>query len=126
MNVPSFPPTGGAPPPRSSFTLGPLDLERFISTTEVARLAGVSVSSIRHWRDEDPDFPHPRLLGDRTLRWRLREVLDWLDRRPRVDGAASLDEMDLAEREAAARRARDEAASRRLDQLLVPRPARPR
>jgi predicted DNA-binding transcriptional regulator AlpA len=75
---------GGDPPRRS--LLGPLDLKRLISTAEVARLAGVSVSSIRRWRDEDADFPRARILGDRTLRWVLGEVLDWLDSRPRADG----------------------------------------
>ncbi len=126
MSVPSVTPLAGAPPPRSPVSLGPLDLKRLISTAEVARLAGVSVSSIRRWRDEDADFPVPRLLGDRTLRWRLGEVLDWLDSRPRVEGAAWVDEAECAEREAAARRSRDEAASRRLSQPSVPHPARSR
>jgi predicted DNA-binding transcriptional regulator AlpA len=97
-----------------------------ISTAEVARLAGVSVSSIRRWRDEDPDFPPPRVLGDRTLRWTLGEVLAWIESRPRADGAAWAEGMDLAEREVAGRRARDEAAARRLDQPVVPGSARTR
>ena len=84
MTTPLLGPSGGDPPRRPR--LGPLDLKRLISTAEVAHLAGVSVSSIRRWRDEDADFPLPRILGDRTLRWPLGEVLDWLDSRPRADG----------------------------------------
>jgi prophage regulatory protein len=85
MSTLSMEPWGGDPTRRPP--LGPLDLKRLISTAEVAHLAGVSVSSIRRWRDEDADFPLPRILGDRTLRWALGEVLDWLDSRPRADGA---------------------------------------
>ena len=84
MTAPLLGPSGGDPPRRPP--LGALDLKRLISTAEVAHLAGVSVSSIRRWREEDASFPLPRILGDRTLRWPLGEVLDWLDSRPRADG----------------------------------------
>ncbi len=126
MSLPPFVALGGSPPQRPTPPLGALDLKRLISTAEVARLAGVSPSSIRRWRDEDSDFPAPRLLGDRTLRWSLGEVLAWLESRPRADGAAWADDMDIAEREAANRRAQDQAAARRLDQPLVPPPQRRR
>lgn len=126
MSTPSATPIGGALPLRGTSCLGVFDLKRLNSTAEVARLAGVSVSSIRRWRDEDPTFPLPRILGDRTLRWPPDEVLGWLDSRPRVDGAASVDGTDPADGETTARRARDEAASRSLSYPSVPLPARPR
>jgi len=116
--TPMYPLAGGSPR-RVPAPLGDLDRRRLISTREVARLAGVSVSSIRRWRDEDAGFPPPRVLGDRTLRWTLGEVVDWIESRPRADTAAWEDGMDLAEREEAARRARGRAASLRLDQTLA-------
>lgn len=126
MSTFPFIPHAGGPPRRPPPPLGPLDLKRLISTAEVARLAGVSASSIRRWREEDASFPAPLLLGDRTLRWPLGEVLAWLESRPRADGSAWADESDLAEREVAILRARDEAASRALDRPRVPQTDRRR
>ena len=108
------------PPWQRAFSLEPLDLKRLISTAEVARLAGVSESSVRRWRYEDPNFPRARILGDRTLRWRLEEVLDWLDSRPLADDPNRTDRGVRAGRNAADRRARDATAARYLDQPLIP------
>ena len=126
MTVPFATPTKGPPPPRETSSLELLDLKRLISTAEVAHLAGVSASSVRRWRDEDPDFPRARLLGDRTLRWRLGEVLDWLDSRPMADDPYRTDKAVRAGGDAADRRAQDAAAARYLGQPPMPGPVRRR
>ena len=118
--MPSTTPMEEDPPWQRAFSLEPLDLKRLISTAEVAHLAGVSDSSVRRWRYEVPDFPQARILGDRTLRWRLAEVLDWLDSRPLADDPLRTDKVVRAVRNAADCRARDAAAARYLDQPLIP------
>ena len=118
--MPSTPPMQEDPPWQRAFSLEPLDLKRLISTAEVAHLAGVSDSSVRRWRYEDSEFPRARILGDRTLRWRLEEVLEWLDSRPLADDLDRTDKVVRAGRDAADRRARDAAAVRYLDQPLIP------
>ncbi len=126
MTVPFATPTKGPSPPRETSSLELLNLKRLISTAELAHLAGVSASSVRRWRDEDPQFPRARILGDRTLRWRLGEVLDWLDSRPMADDPKRTDKALQAGPGTADHHAQDAAAKRYLDQPLMPGPVRRR
>ncbi len=126
MTMPPATRTDGPPPWPGTSSLEPLALKRLISTAEVARLAGVSPSSVRRWRDEDPEFPRARILGDRTLRWRLGEVLDWLDSRPMADDPKRTDKALQAGPGTADHHAQDAGAKRYLDQPLMPGPVRHR
>jgi excisionase family DNA binding protein len=55
--------------------------EPLISTTEVAKLLGVTNDTVLIWsRDPDNSFPAPALVGHsgRVYRWRRADVMAWL------------------------------------------------
>lgn len=55
--------------------------DRFIRLPEVLKITGLSASSVYRLRAKG-EFPAQRLIGPRSVRWSLREVLQWLDDRP--------------------------------------------
>lgn len=55
---------------------------RLISKSELMELLSWSESSIDRRLREDPDFPRPVRLGPHTVRWRLAEVLAYIDSLP--------------------------------------------
>ena len=57
--------------------------ERLLDIREVARLLDVSACSVRYWSTKGL-IPAPIRVGERALRWRLSEVLEWLRSRPRA------------------------------------------
>ena len=56
-----------------------------LSRFEVERLTGLSTSSLyRAMRHSD--FPDPIRVTARSVRWRVDEVLAWIEGRPRASG----------------------------------------
>jgi len=59
----------------------PEKMDRLIPVDEVARLLGVSVRSV--WRmASDGTIPPGRKLSTRTVRWRLRAIMDVIEGNP--------------------------------------------
>jgi predicted DNA-binding transcriptional regulator AlpA len=50
-----------------------------IGWADLCREMRVSESTIRRWI-RDADFPEPKHIGPRTLRFSIAEVREWLDR----------------------------------------------
>lgn len=48
----------------------------FLTVEQVAQRYSVSKDTIWRWRREG-DFPRPVKLGDKTTRWRLRDLEEW-------------------------------------------------
>ena len=55
--------------------------ERLLNVREVTELIGVSRSTL-HRMVSDNRFPTPIRVGLRAVRWRLSEVLVWMESRP--------------------------------------------
>ena len=53
--------------------------------SEVSELTGLSRPSI-YRRMNDSDFPRPRQLGPRAVRWSEEAVREWLEARPEGGG----------------------------------------
>ena len=58
-----------------------LEGQRLIRLPEVLRLTGLGRSTIYRMMAENK-FPQSVRLGPRSVAWREREVLDWIDSRP--------------------------------------------
>jgi prophage regulatory protein len=56
-------------------------LERLIRDTEVRHYTGLSKSAIKR-SVADGEFPAPVKLGERSIAWRLSEVMHWIANRP--------------------------------------------
>jgi prophage regulatory protein len=66
--------------------LGQEPPDRLIAERECRQITGVSRA--HRWRMERAGkFPHRLSLGPKTVRWRLREVLGWMDTLTRVEGS---------------------------------------
>ncbi|PWR01299.1 AlpA family phage regulatory protein [Meridianimarinicoccus roseus] len=52
--------------------------ERLLTRKQVSEVLGVSESSIERWCREREDFPLPRHLAGRSVRWLLSEVHQFL------------------------------------------------
>ena len=57
--------------------------DRMLRLKDVVELTGLSKASV-YRRMEDSDFPKPRNLGPRAVRWSAVEVDAWLEGRPAV------------------------------------------
>ena len=63
------------------------NMERMLRLPEILEITGVSTATIWRWVNSG-DFPAPVKLGGlrtRSIGWRLSEVQEWLDTRPRFD-----------------------------------------
>jgi len=55
-------------------------MEGFVRASQTADHVGVSESLVRKWtRRSDNPIPHHRLPGGRGIRYRLSEVIAWLE-----------------------------------------------
>jgi prophage regulatory protein len=60
--------------------------ERLIGERECHQIT--SLSRAHRWRKERVgEFPLRLSLGPKTVRWRLSEVIAWINARPRVEGS---------------------------------------
>ena len=59
--------------------------DRLLRIEEVMALCGLSRSGVNVAMKE-MNFPRPIKVGRRAVRWRLWEVLDWIDSRERSEG----------------------------------------
>lgn len=57
----------------------PIDPDRLVTATEVARLAEVGPAAVHNWRARHPSFPAPVLDRHRLTLWDRAEVLAWLE-----------------------------------------------
>ena len=55
--------------------------ERLLRVKDTAKLIGVSRSTVYRMVD-DGQFPQPIRIGTRASRWRLSEVMQWMESRP--------------------------------------------
>ena len=56
-----------------------LDTHRFVRLPEVGRLTGLARSSV-YKHIADGRFPAPLKISERSVRWRLNDVLEWQNR----------------------------------------------
>ena len=56
-------------------------MNRFLRLKEVVQMVGLSRASIYRLMDSS-DFPHPIRVGPRAVRWRLRDIEQWMSERP--------------------------------------------
>lgn len=63
---------------------------RILRLREVMRLTGLSKTTI-YRRYRDGTFPRPLKLGPQSVGWRRREILEWIESRPRSGAAADDD-----------------------------------
>jgi predicted DNA-binding transcriptional regulator AlpA len=54
----------------------------YLSQRGLAKLLGVSVTTIQRWRNECPDFPQRRAFSYRARGWVKGEIVDWVQSRP--------------------------------------------
>ena len=59
----------------------------FLTLAEVGDLLRLGRTAV-HEVVRRPDFPRPHGIGGRHRLWRRSEVLDWVDRQPRVEKRA--------------------------------------
>ena len=60
-------------------------MNRFLRLKEVEQMVGLSRTSIYRLMDSG-DFPHPIRVGPRAVRWRLRDIEEWMSERPLAVG----------------------------------------
>ena len=60
-------------------------MNRFLRLKEVEQMVGLSRASIYRHMDRG-DFPHPVRVGPRAVRWRLRDIEQWISERPFTTG----------------------------------------
>ena len=58
---------------------------RLLRRQEVEALTALSCSSL-YRKMREGTFPEPIRVGSRAVRWRERELVDWLASRPRATG----------------------------------------
>ena len=54
---------------------------RLLSVAQVAAMLGVSHRTVWRWSVTVDDFPRPVKLTNATTRWRMADVVAWMDRR---------------------------------------------
>ena len=52
-----------------------------LNVKQVAQALAVTPRTIWRWAASDPHFPRPITLGEKCVRWRLRDVKWFIDRR---------------------------------------------
>ena len=63
--------------------------ETLLNRREVQRRCGsIPTSTLYRWV-RDGSFPAPLKIGPQAIRWRLSEVLAWIESRPRATGEAT-------------------------------------
>ena len=60
-------------------------MNRFLRRREVEQMVGLSRTSIYRLMDSG-DFPRPIRVGPRAVRWRLRDIEQWIAERPLTTG----------------------------------------
>ena len=60
-------------------------MNRLLRLKEVEQMVGLSRTSIYRLMDSG-DFPHPIRVGPRAVRWRLRDIEEWISERPLAVG----------------------------------------
>ena len=60
-------------------------MDRLLRRREVEQMVGLSRTSIYRLMDSG-DFPHPIRVGPRAVRWRLRDIEQWMSERPLTTG----------------------------------------
>jgi predicted DNA-binding transcriptional regulator AlpA len=60
--------------------------DEWLSTARTAKILCLSVQTVRELAKHSPDFPRPYRPGNRNLRWRQGDILNWQKSRmvPRV------------------------------------------
>ena len=56
-------------------------MNRLLRRREVEQMVSLSRASIYRLADSG-DFPHPIRVGPRAVRWRLRDIEQWMSERP--------------------------------------------
>lgn len=69
---------------RDGCTCGALPT-RLLRKEDVARILGVSRSTIDRWVRDDPSFPQPRKLGQSAARYISDEILAYIADLPRIE-----------------------------------------
>jgi predicted DNA-binding transcriptional regulator AlpA len=54
----------------------------YLSQRGLAKLLGVSVTTVQRYRDECPDFPRRRAFSPRSKGWIKGEIIEWVEARP--------------------------------------------
>ena len=57
-------------------------MNRLLRRKEVEQMVGLSPASIYRHMTGIGDFPHPVRVGPRAVRWRLRDIEQWISERP--------------------------------------------
>ncbi|MBS0258394.1 MAG: AlpA family phage regulatory protein [Proteobacteria bacterium] len=57
-----------------------ISLDAYLSLKEVLAMVKVGSSTLYRWMD-DGDFPRPRQLGERCVRWTVADIKKWQDSR---------------------------------------------
>ena len=60
-------------------------MDRLLRRREVEQMVGLSRTSIYRLMDSG-NFPHPIRVGPRAVRWRLRDIKEWMSERPLAVG----------------------------------------
>lgn len=63
-----------------------MESERIVREIECKRLTGLSRGT--RWRlEKTDDFPKRRQIGPNSVGWRLGEIIEWIESRPRSQGS---------------------------------------
>jgi len=54
----------------------------YLSQRGLAKLLGISVTTVQRLRNECPDFPARRAFSYRTRGWIKSEIIEWVETRP--------------------------------------------
>jgi len=57
-----------------------ISLDAYLSLKEVTDMVKVGSSTLYRWMDKG-DFPRPRQLGERCVRWTVADIKKWQDSR---------------------------------------------
>ncbi|MDR0620316.1 MAG: AlpA family phage regulatory protein [Deltaproteobacteria bacterium] len=55
--------------------------QAYIQAKKVAKMIGISLSSVYRFTREDQTFPKPIRLGQRINLWDVAEIVQWLEER---------------------------------------------
>jgi predicted DNA-binding transcriptional regulator AlpA len=53
--------------------------DSIIRGKEVAKIIGVSISTVYKMLETQAEFPKPLALSERTVGWSKKEILDWIE-----------------------------------------------
>ncbi|PYG56643.1 AlpA family phage regulatory protein [Rhizobium sp. UGM030330-04] len=57
-----------------------ISLDSYLSLKEVTDMVKVGSSTLYRWMDKG-DFPRPRQLGERCVRWTVADIKEWQESR---------------------------------------------